>query len=122
MIPKALGLVFHVFHFRTRFGWYRGRPIQFSCFALSDSIGAVQRASGPVFMFYAPGLVSGSNEGVRSNFTCFALPDSLWAEQRAPSPNFMYYAPKPVFDGSGGIMSHFYVLRPWTYFRRYQGS
>jgi hypothetical protein len=68
---------FSCFGARTRFRRYRGRRVPFSCFALSDSFSAVPRASGPVFIFCAPGLVLGGTEDVRSLFevlnsrTCF---------------------------------------------------
>jgi hypothetical protein len=48
---------FHVLRPHTRFRWYLGRRVPFSCFALSDSFSAVPRASGPVFMFCSPRLV-----------------------------------------------------------------
>jgi hypothetical protein len=46
----------------------RGRRVPFSCFALLDSFSAVPSVSGPVIMFYAPGLVFGGTEGVGSRF------------------------------------------------------
>jgi hypothetical protein len=42
--------------------------VPFSCFARSDSLLAITRASGPVFMFCAPELVFGGVEGVGSRF------------------------------------------------------
>jgi hypothetical protein len=59
---------FHVFHAQTRFRRYRRRRVTFSCFARSDSFSAVPRASVPVFMFCAPGLVFGGAEGVGARF------------------------------------------------------
>jgi hypothetical protein len=50
----------------TRFRRYRGRPVPFSCFTCPEWFSAVRRASGPVFMFCAPGLVFGGTEGVGS--------------------------------------------------------
>jgi hypothetical protein len=47
---------FLVFRSRTYFWGYRGHRVFFSCFARPDSFSAVPRASGPVFMFCAPGL------------------------------------------------------------------
>jgi hypothetical protein len=44
----------HVLRSRTHFGRYRGRRIQYSCFALPDSFGAVPSASVLVFIFCAP--------------------------------------------------------------------
>jgi hypothetical protein len=46
----------------------RGRRVPFSCFELLDSFSAVPSVSGPVIMFYAPGLVFGGTEGVGSRF------------------------------------------------------
>jgi hypothetical protein len=59
---------FHILCTRTNFRRYRGRLVPFSCFVLPDSFSAVRRASGPVFMFCAPGLVFGGTEGVGSCF------------------------------------------------------
>jgi hypothetical protein len=65
---EGIGSHFHVLRFQTHFRRYRGRPLPFSCFALTDTFSAVRRASGPVFMFCAPKLVFGGSDGVRSNF------------------------------------------------------
>jgi hypothetical protein len=59
---------FHVLRSRNRFRRCRGHRVPFSYFALPDSLSAVARASGPVFMFCAPGLVFGGTEGVLSLF------------------------------------------------------
>jgi hypothetical protein len=59
---------FHVLRSRTRFRRYRGPRVPFSSFARRDSFSVVPRASGPVFMFCAPGLVFGCKEGVGSRF------------------------------------------------------
>jgi hypothetical protein len=74
----TLGLIFvgsvgvitsyHVLCSQTHFRPYRGRRVPFSCFAPPDSILAVPRASGLIFMFYAPGLVFDGSEGVESSF------------------------------------------------------
>jgi hypothetical protein len=87
---------FHIFLSRTCFRRYQGCQDPFSCFALSDSFSSVPRASGPVFMFCAPGLVFSGAECVGSRFhvlhartrfrrcrgcwdpfSYFALPDSF---------------------------------------------
>jgi hypothetical protein len=60
--------LFLVLRAQTHFRRYRGRRVPFSCFALPESFSTVLRASGPVFMFCALGLVFGSTEGVRSHF------------------------------------------------------
>jgi hypothetical protein len=156
---EGVGSHFHVLRNRTHYWRYRGRRVPFSCFVLPDSFSAVPRASGPVFMFCAPGLVFGDTEGVGSRFhvlrsltrfrgyrrrqvlfSCFALPDSLSAVQWASAPVFMFCAPelylggtdgvrsrfhvcvpRHVFDGAEGVGSHFHVLRPRTHFRRFRG-
>jgi hypothetical protein len=56
---EGVGSHFHVLHSRTRFWRYRGRRFLFSCFVRPESFSAVSRASGPVFMFCASGLVFG---------------------------------------------------------------
>jgi hypothetical protein len=116
---EGVGSRFQVLRFRTRFMWYRGRRVPFSCFALPDSFSAVPRVSGPVFMFCAPGLDFGGTEGVGSRFhvsqsrtrfrryrgrlvpfSCLARPDSFSAVTRAPVPIFMFCAPELVFGGT----------------------
>jgi hypothetical protein len=59
---------FHVMYSRTRFRRYRGRRFLFTCFALPNSFSRVPRASGPVFIFCAPGHVFRGTEGVGSRF------------------------------------------------------
>jgi hypothetical protein len=59
---------------RTRFPRYRGRGVLFSCFARPDSISAVPRASGPVFMFYAPEHIFDGTEGMGSHFYVLRSP------------------------------------------------
>jgi hypothetical protein len=99
----------------------------------------VPRSSGPAFMFYAPGLVFGGTERVRSrfhvlrsrtyfwqnhghrvSFSCFAHPDSFSAVPRASGPVFMFCAPILIFGGTEDVQSCFHVLRSWTHFRRYR--
>jgi hypothetical protein len=65
---EGVGSRFHIFRSRTRFRRYRGPRIPFSCFGLPDSFSAVPRASGPVFMLCASGLVFGGTESVKSRF------------------------------------------------------
>jgi hypothetical protein len=131
---------FHVMHSWTRFRRYRGCRVRFSCFAPPDSFSAVPRASGPVFMFCAPGVIFGGTEGVRYRFhilrfkthfqryrgrrvlfSRFELPDSFSAVPRASGPVFMFCAPGLVFGRTEGVRSRFRVLRARTYFRRYRG-
>jgi hypothetical protein len=108
----GVGSHFHVLRTRTYFRQYGGRRVPFSYFAPPDSFSTVPRASGPVFMFYAPGLVFDRTEGgwsrfhvllarthfprergCRVPFSCFALPDSFLAVLRASCPIFMFNAP-----------------------------
>jgi hypothetical protein len=63
-----VGTRFHVLRARTRFRLYRRRRVPFSCFLLLDSFSAVSSAS---FMFYAPGLVFGGTDDVRSRLQVF---------------------------------------------------
>jgi hypothetical protein len=137
---EGVGSRFLVLHSRIRFGRYEGRQISFSCFALPDLFTAVPRASGPIFMFCALGIVFGGTEGVgscfhvlrsrirfrwyrgrRDTFSCFALTDSFSAVPRASDPVFMFCAPGLVFDGIGGVGSCYNVLRARTHIRRYRG-
>jgi hypothetical protein len=92
---------FPVLRSRTRFWLYRGRRVPFSYFALSDPFWAVPSATGPVFMFCAPGLILGATEGVVSRFQVLR-----------PRTSFRLYQ---------GVGSHFRVLRSRTHFRRYRG-
>jgi hypothetical protein len=103
---------FDVLRYRTRFGRYRGLLVPFSCFALPGSFPALPMASGPVFMFCAPGIVFGGTEGVGYRFhvlrawisfrpylgrwvpfSCFALPDSFLALSRVTRLDFLFCAP-----------------------------
>jgi hypothetical protein len=131
--------LFYVLRARTRFRRLRGRRVLFSCFARPDSFWAVPRASGPVFIFCAPGLDFDGSEGVGSRihdlrarthfrryrwrrvaFSCFALPDSFSAIPRASRPVFLFYAPGLIFGGTEGVGSRFHVLRSRTNFRPYR--
>jgi hypothetical protein len=98
---------------RTRFRRYRGRRFPFSCLSRSPGlVSAVPRATGPIFMFCASGLIYGGTVGVGSHFhvlrawthfrryqgrrfpfSCFARPDSFSAVSRASSEVFIFYAP-----------------------------
>jgi hypothetical protein len=137
---EVVGYRFHVFRARTRFRRYRGRRVPFSCFLRPNSFSTVPRATGPVFMFCAPGLVFGSTEGVGSHFhvlhsrthfrryrgrrvlfSVFALPDSFSAIQRASGPIFMICPLGHVFGCTEVVRFRFNVLRARTHFRRYRG-
>jgi hypothetical protein len=72
------------------------RLIPFSYFPLPDMFLAIPRASGPVVMFYAPGLVYGGTEGV--------------------GLVFMFCATGLIFEGTEGVPTRFHVLRSQTSF------
>jgi hypothetical protein len=109
-------------------------------FCASDLFSSVPKASGPVFMFCAPGLVFcgavcvGSRfhvlrsrtrfrryRGRRVPFSCFALPDSFSAVSMASGLVFMFCALGLVFSDAECVGSRFHVLRSPTRFRRYRG-
>jgi hypothetical protein len=111
---------FNVLRVRTRFRRYRGRRVPFSYFACSDSFTAVQRASGPVFMFCARTLFRPYRVR-RVPFSCFARPDSFSTVPRASGLVYMFCAPGLIFGGIEGVQSRFHVLRARTHFRRFGG-
>jgi hypothetical protein len=103
---------FHVLRSQSRIRRYRGCRLPFSAFARPESFSVVPRASSPVFIFCAPGLVFDGTEGVGTRFhvlhsrTCFrryrvrrvqflifAIPDSFSAVPRASGPVFIFCAP-----------------------------
>jgi hypothetical protein len=115
---------FHVLRARTLFRRNRRRLVPLLCFALPDMFSAVWRASGLVFMFCAPELIFGDNEGVMSRFyvlharthfrryrgrrvplSSFALPDSFSMIPRASGPIFMCCAPGLIFGSTEGVRS-----------------
>jgi hypothetical protein len=137
---ECVGSRFHVLRSRTPFRRCRVRRVPFSCFALPDTFSAVPSASGPVFMFCAPGPIFGDTEGVGSRFhvlrsltrfrqyqgrrvpfSCFALPDSFSAVTRASSPIFIFCPRGHGFGSTDAVGSRFHVLPARTRFRRYQG-
>jgi hypothetical protein len=124
---------FDVLRSRTLFRRYRRRRVPFSCFARPDSFSVIPMASGPVFMFCAPGLVFDRTKGVVSRFhvlrsrtffrryrgrrvpfSCFARPDSFSAVPMASSPVFMFCAFGLIFDDTVCVGTR-------TPFRRYRG-
>jgi hypothetical protein len=133
---ESIGSCFHVLRCRTRFWRFPGRRVPFSCFAFLESFLAVPWASGPVFMFCAPGLFFGGTEGFGSRFhilhartrfrryrgcrvlfSCLALPDRFPTVPRMSGPVFMFCAPGYFFDGIEGVLSHFHFLRSRTRFQ-----
>jgi hypothetical protein len=97
---ECIGSRFHVLRSRTSSRRYLGRLILFSCFARPDSFTAVPMASGPVFMFCAPGVVFGGTDGVVSSFYV----SRSWTS----------------FGGTEGVLSRFHVFRSRTYFWGYR--
>jgi hypothetical protein len=69
---------FHVLRSRTHFRWYRGCRDPFSSFALLESFPTVPWASGPVFIFCAPGLFFGGTEGVETSFPVLRARTHFW--------------------------------------------
>jgi hypothetical protein len=132
---EGVGSRVHVLRAQTLFRRYRGRWIPFTYFAVPDSFSAVPRASGPVFMFCAPRLVSDVSRphvlrarthfrrfrGRRVSFSYYARTNSFPAVPRASGPVFKFCAPRLVFGGTARIGSRFHVLRARTHFRRYRG-
>jgi hypothetical protein len=59
---------FQVLCSRTHFRRYRGHRLSFSYFARPDSFSVVPRASGPILMCRAPGLIFGGTDGVGIRF------------------------------------------------------
>jgi hypothetical protein len=132
----------HDLRSRTRFRWYRGRRVSFSCFAHPDSFSAVPTTLGPILMFCGPELVFSDAEGVGSRFhvlrsrthfqryrgrrfpfSCFAHPDSFSAVPWASGQVFMFCAPGLDFGGTGlvfrvaeGVGSRVHVLAPGIVF------
>jgi hypothetical protein len=99
---------FHVLRSLTRFLRYRVRRVLCSCLDRPDSFSALPRASGPVFMFYALGIVFGGAEGVGSRFHVMRSRDRFSA---LSSSVFMFCAPGLVFGCTEGVWSRFHVLR-----------
>jgi hypothetical protein len=137
---ECVGSRFHVLRVRSRFPRYRGHQVSFSSFALPDSCSTVHRASGPVFMLCAPGLVVSGTEGVgscihvlcsrtrfrryrgrRLRFSRFARPDSFSAVPWLSGSVIKLCAPRLIFGGIEGVCSRFHVLRARIHFRRYRG-
>jgi hypothetical protein len=137
---ESVGSRIHILRSRTRFRQYRWRRVPFSCFALPDSFLAIPRASGPVFMFCAPGLVFNGAKCIGSRFhvlrsrthfrryrgglilfSCFLLPNLFLAMWRASGPVFMFSAPRHLFGGIEGVAARFHVLLARTRFRRNRG-
>jgi hypothetical protein len=151
-VPRALGPVLRFWAHRlvfdgtegvgsrTRFPWYRRHRVPVSCFVRPYSFSAVPRASGPFFIFSAPGIIFGATEGVRFRFhvlrsrmcfwrcggcrllfSCFAFPNSFLAVPWASGPGFMFCALVLIFGCTEGVGPHCHIFRPQNRFRRYRG-
>jgi hypothetical protein len=105
---EGVGSRFDVLRARTHFRWYRWPRVPFSCVAPPDSFSAVPRASGPLFISCAPGLVFGNIEGV--GFFFHVLRYRTRFLPRAFDPVFMFCAPELIFSGTKGVGSRFNVL------------
>jgi hypothetical protein len=98
---EGVGSRFHVLRSQTRYQRYRGHRVSFSCFARSDSISAVPRAS--------------------VSFSCLARPDSFSEVSRASGLVFLFCASGLIFNGPEGVRSRYHVLRFQTRLRRNRG-
>jgi hypothetical protein len=115
---EGVGSRFHVLRARTRFQRERGCRVPFPSFALPESFSVVQRASGRVFMFCAPGLIFG---GCLVLLSCFALPNMFFAVPSASGYIFMFCPPRLIFGGPEGDVFCFHVLHAGTNLWRYHG-
>jgi hypothetical protein len=124
---------FHLLRSPVHFGRERGCQVHFSY-----SFSAVPRAPSLIFLFCAPGLISGGTEGANTIFmfcaprlifgctvggvhiSCFALPDSFSAVPRDLGPIFMFCAPGLIFGNNEGATSTFHVLCSRTHFWLYR--
>jgi hypothetical protein len=111
----GVGSSFHILRSRARFGRYRWRRVQFSCFALSDSFWAISRVSGHVFTF-----ISRTYFWRRDQFSCFALSDLFWAVATTSGADFMFCAPGS-FSTILRAPVHFSCFPLRTRFGWYQG-
>jgi hypothetical protein len=136
---EGVGSRFLVMRSRTRFRRYRACRVPFSCFALPNPFSEVPTASGPVFMFCAPGIYFVRTEGVWSRIHVLAVPTPyrgrlqthcrryrgrrvpVFAVLTASGPIFKFCAPGLIFGGTEGAGSRFHILRSWTHFRWYRG-
>jgi hypothetical protein len=130
---------FHVFRSKTCFRRYRARRVPFLYFPLPDIFWVVPRASGPVFMFCAPGHVFGGTEGVGSRFhvlrsrtrfrryggrrvpfSCFALL-TRFREYRGRQVQFLCFALPDSFSVVPWVSIPIFMFSARTLFRRFRG-
>jgi hypothetical protein len=88
---EGVGSRFHVLRSRTHFQRHRRCSHPFSCFVLTGTFSAVQRASGPVFMFCAPGFIFGGSEGIGSRFHVLRSRTHFW-QFRGRRVTFSFFA------------------------------
>jgi hypothetical protein len=117
---ERVGVRFHILRSRTSFRRYRGRRVSFSSFVLPESFSAVPRASDPIFMFCAPGLIFGGTEGVGT--LSHVLRDrTRFRRYRGRRVSFSRFVPQDSFSAVPGAGSCFLLLRFKTRFRRFRG-
>jgi hypothetical protein len=95
---EGVGSRVHVLRAETHFRRYNGHRVPFSGFARPDSFSMVPRASSPVFMFYAPGLIFDGAKCVGSHFLVLRT--------------------RLIFGGTEAAVSRFHALRGGTSFWR----
>jgi hypothetical protein len=118
---EVVGSRFNILRSRTRFWWYGGCRVSFSCFARPYSFSGVPRVTDPVFMFCTPRTRFRRYRGCQVPFSYFALPESFPTVPRASGLIFIFCAPGLVYRGTEDVGSRFHVLRSRTHFRRYWG-
>jgi hypothetical protein len=116
---KGIRSLIQVLRSMTLFRQYRGHPVPSSCFALLDSFLAVFRASGPIFMFCASGLVFCGSKGVGSRFHALRSRTLFW-RYRGLQVHFLCFTLLDPFSAVQSAKSNFIPLRFRTHFRRYR--
>jgi hypothetical protein len=112
---------FHALRSLARFGHYRWRRVQFSCFCALGLVLSATKGVRSHFHVFPSRTHFRRYRGRRVLFSCFALPNLFLTITREPGRVFMFRAPRLIFDCSEGVGSHFRVLRTRTHFRRYRG-
>jgi hypothetical protein len=110
---KGVRSLFHVLRSRNYFRRCRVCWVPFSCFALPDLFSVEPRASYPIFMFCAPGLIFGGTEGVGPIFM-FCAPEIIFGGIGGVVSLFMFCAPVLDFDGTEGVGSCFALTESFS--------
>jgi hypothetical protein len=118
---EGVGSRFHVLRSPTLLRRYRGCRVQFSCFALSNSLSAVPRVWGAVFMFCAPRLILSGTERAGSRFHVLRSRTHFGLYRGCRVPFSSFALPESFRAVPRGVGSYFYVLRSRTHFGRYRG-